>query len=171
MSAIEIRYLWSEQVFMEAADQHRRLGAGNSKEKMITFVVGALILLSLFMMFERGFQPADSMTLLLAVYWFLLRERLHQRLLRKRFLNSSQKDQHIHLSIDDDGVKMQGTDTPGFSWNEITRVVYTDRGFLLYQGANYIWLPVAAFEDEATCSRFAALSERKAGLYLDKRTA
>lgn len=170
MSAIEIKYLWSEQVYLEASDEHARLGAGNTKDKMITFVVGALILISVLMMFQRGFQPADSMALVLAVYWFVIRGRLHKKLLRSRFQKSDQKDKEISLVIDDDGVSAKTDDKVEgqFGWDEINKVVRTPRGFLLYRGVNYIWVPIASFANTEATERFAALSERKAELFLDK---
>jgi len=173
MSAIEIKYLWSEQVYLEASDEHTKLGAANTKDKIVTLVVGALILLSVFMMFERGFQPADSMALILAVYWFLIRGRMHRKLLLNRFQKSDQKDQQISLLIDDDGVSAKtGDKTEGqFGWGDITIVVRTPRGFLLYRGINYIWVPLAAFADDESCERFAALCERKAGAFADKSDA
>lgn len=169
-STIEVKYLWSEQVYLDASEEHTRFGGGNTKEKMITLVVAGLILLSVFMMFQRGFQPADSMALVLAVYWFLLRGRMHKKLLLGRFHKSEQKGKEISLIIDDERISARtGDKIDGqFGWNEISKVVRTGRGFLLYRGVNYIWLPVAAFVDEGTCERFAAMSERKASSFLDK---
>ncbi len=173
MSAIEIKYLWSEQVYLEANDEHTRLGAGNTREKMVTFVVGALILMSIFMMLERGFQATDSMAFILAIYWFLIRGRMHKKLLLSRFQKSEQKDKEICLLIDDEGVSAKtGDKVEGqFGWDDITKVIRTPRGFLMYRGVNYIWVPVAAFADDKACERFAALSERKGSVYLDKSDA
>ena len=173
MSAIEIKYLWSEQVYLEANDEHTRLGAGNARQKMVTLVVGALIVMSIFMMLERGFQATDSMAFFLAIYWFLIRGRMHKKLLLSRFQKSDQKDKEICLLIDDEGVSAKtGDQVEGqFGWDDITKVVRTPRGFLLYRGVNYIWVPVAAFSDSEACERFAALSERKGSVYLDKSDA
>lgn len=170
MSAFEVNYLWSEQVYLEASKEHNRFGAGNGREKLVTLVVGALILLSVFMMFQRGFQPADSMALVLAVYWFLIRGRMHNKLLLSRFQKSPQKDKTISLVIDDEGVGAKTDDTVEgqFGWQDISKAVRTPRGFLLYRGVNYIWVPVAAFADSEACERFAALCERKAGAFADK---
>ena len=170
MSAFEVNYLWSEQVYLEASDEHRRFGAANTREKVVTVIVGLLIVVSLFMMFERGFQPTDSMALILAVYWFLIRGRMHKKLLLSRFKNSPQKDKTISLVIDDEGVKAKTGDTleGQFGWSDITKAVRTSRGFLLYRGQDYIWVPVAAFADSESIEHFAALCERKATVFTDK---
>lgn len=170
MSAIEVSYLWSEQEYLTAAHQHRRFGAVNSREKIIAYVVGALILASLFMMLQRGFQPTDSMAFVLALYWFVFRARLHQRLLRKRFMNSDQKDKQIYLSITDEQITAgtEGLSEGDFKWDSVTKVVRTNEGFLLYRAEAYIWLPNTAFQTTEMVARFGALSERKAHLFIDK---
>lgn len=167
MSAIEVSYLWSEQEYLTAARQHSRFGAGNTREKMVAFVVGALILLSLFMMFQRGFQPTDSVAFVLALYWFVFRARLHKRLLRQRFLNSEQKDKQISLNITDELItaRTEGLSEGDFKWDGVTKVVRTQDGFLLYRGEAYIWLPNTAFQTPEMVERFAALSERKAQVF------
>lgn len=170
MSAIEVSYLWSEQEYLTAAHQHSRFGAANSREKIIVFVVGALIFASVFMMLQRGFQPTDSMAFILALYWFVFRARLHKRLLRKRFLSSEQKDKQISLDITDELItaRTEGLSEGDFKWDSVTKVVRTNDGFLLYRGVAYIWLPNTAFQAAEMVERFAALSERKADLFIDK---
>jgi len=173
MSAIEVFYNWSEKEYLEAADQNSRFGENKSKDKLVAMVVGVLIVLSLFMMMQRGFEPADSMAFVLAVYWFVLRKRLHNNLLRKRFLKSDQKDKKISLSISDEVINAQTEGQPEgtFDWSSVTKVVRSAKGFLMYRGGNYIWLPNTAFAVSEEVEQFAALSERKAGQFVDKSAA
>lgn len=173
MSAIEVSYHWSEQEYLEAADQHGRFGGGDSKDKIVAVVVGVLIVLSLYMMMQRGFQPADSMAFVLAVYWFGFRKRMHKNLLLRRFKSSEQKDKNISLSITDEQINAQteGQSEGTFDWSSVTKVVRTGSGFLMYRGANYLWLPNKAFASDEESTRFAALSERKATQFVDKSGA
>ncbi|MBB1488770.1 YcxB family protein [Oceanospirillum sediminis] len=170
MSAIEVNYRWTEEEYLQAADQHTRFGGGNSKDKIVAAVVGGLIVLSLFMMMERGFQPADSMAFILAIYWFFFRSRIHTRMLRSRFRKSTQQGKLISLSITDEEIQAQTEDqTEGsFDWSTVTKVVQTAQGYLMYRGVNYLWLPNVGFSSEEDAKRFGAMSERKAALFVDK---
>lgn len=170
MSAIEVNYRWTEEEYLQAADQHTRFGGGNAKDKIVAAVVGGLIVLSLFMMMERGFQPADSMAFILAIYWFFFRNRLHNRMLKSRFQKSDQKDKQISLNITDEEIKAQteGQSEGCFDWSSVTKVVHTTQGYLMYRGINYMWLPNVSFSSEEEIKRFGAISERKAGEFIDK---
>ncbi|SFC17906.1 hypothetical protein SAMN05660443_1755 [Marinospirillum celere] len=166
---MKFTYQWDETQFLCSALYDYQLGAQKDRRQLFLWVVlialtGVLAIKWL----DQGFQLVDLIVVALGVFWFAIRKQLLVWMFKRAFRRSGQNGLHLSFTLDEEGLDVQVDQKPPqtYLWQDIHRVVRTEKGFLLYPGL--LWLPFSGLEEEAHPEEAAALIQRKVNHYKDK---
>jgi hypothetical protein len=165
---ISLSYRWGEEEFLTSNRIHYRLRMKEPAFRFLGYFLVLSVAYGLFITLAHGIYPILVVTLLFALYWYVLRWRIQRGRLLKDFRTKAKAVPEVQWTIDEDGFKGKTDDgSSEFSWDTVRKAVFSEEGFLLYQYPAILFLPRKAFASDEDLQWMRSTCGSKAEKYAE----
>lgn len=162
---VKVRYIWDKETFLEASGFVYQHELKHSPKRFLGWVFIAMTQFGVVAAMKKGSVILLLFSTILVVYWYFLRWPLRKKILLKNFDKTKIKNKSFDILIDKDGIHYDGETTV---WENITKVVKKQKGYLLYMGRNFLYLPKNGFLEEGGTKRFNALAKNRIQYFIEE---
>jgi len=165
---ISLRYPWGEEEFVTSNRIHYQRRMKEPGFRFLGYFLLLLVAYGLFAVLAHGIYPVLAVSLLLTIYWYVLRWRIQRGRLLRDFRRKAKAVREVQWVIDEDGFRGKTDDgSSEFSWDAVRKVVFSEEGFLLYQYPAILFLPRKAFASDEDLEWMRSTSGSKVEKYVE----
>jgi len=154
----EIKYKWDEESFLTASKIAYEYSLKNSLKKYLGWLFIVLAQFSAVLAVKKGFFGLLLISIILIIYWYILRWPIRAFVIKREFKKSGLKDKEFIVKISD---KYIDINSAKIQWNEIKNIVALNNGYLLELINQMLFLPKNAFSDKEAKDYFIKLAKSK----------
>jgi len=140
---IEIRYTWSEELFLEASQATYEFELKHSPRRFLGWFFIAMTQFGVVLALKQQLYGLLLISTLLVIYWYTFRWSLRKYMIAKSFASSNTKEHIFTMRANQKGIVVDGT---LLVWSSIKEAVSLEKGFILYYGEAFLYIPKSAFQ-------------------------
>ena len=165
---ITLSYRWGEEEFITSNRINYRLKMKETGFRYLGYFLVLSAAYGLFISLAHRVYPVLAVSLLLLLYWYVLRWRIQRGRLLRDFRKKAQAVREVRWVIDNEGFRgSTDNSTSEFSWDAVRKVVFSEEGFLLYQYPAILFLPRKAFVSDEDLQWMRETSRSKVETYTE----
>ena len=155
---IQIKYIWDEKLALEASKSAYDYELKNSQKRFLGWLFIALTQFGVVLAMKQGTMGLLLLSTVLLLYWYMARWPIRKYFIKKSFNKSPLANSNFNILLQQDGLYINDN---LIDWKNISEIVSSEKGFLLYLGSDFIYIPYSSFNSLEEKSNFKEKIRKK----------